>query len=102
MEGAHQLVLALHGPGYTSYNVAIYNSIIQNFFEESIDFVGAHYTLNTRSEPFWCKARDQLKKSKRQIFYSEMIKNPSHYTKNNYVSYSFFKKNNWFTWLKQQ
>ena len=102
MEGAHQLVLALHGPGYTSYNVAIYNSIIQNFFEESIDFVGAHYTLNTRSEPFWCKARDQLKKSKRQIFYSEMIKNPSYDTKNNYVSYSFFKKNNWFTWLKQQ
>ena len=73
-----------------------------NSTEESIDFVGAHYTLNTRSEPFWCKARDQLKKSKRQIFYSEMIKNPSHYTKNNYVSYSFFKKNNWFTWLKQQ
>jgi len=102
MEGAHQLLLALNGPGYTAHNIAIYNAILQNFFEESIDFIGAHYTLNTRSESFWCKARSQIKKSKRQLLYSKILEDSASHHIRNLGSYSFFKENNWITWLKQQ
>ena len=102
MEGAHQLLVALNGAGVTPHDVAIYNAIIRSFFEESIDFIGAHYTLNSRSEPFWCQARAQIKKSKRQLLYSELLKDGARPRVEMFVPYSFFGPPNWFTWLKQQ
>jgi len=101
-EGANQLLLALNGAGVTQHNIATYNAIIKNFFEESIDFIGAHYTLNTRSESFWCQARSQIKKSKRQLLYSELLKDGARPRVEMFVPYSFFGPPNWFTWLKQQ
>ena len=114
MEGAHQLLIALGGAGFTSYDVAIYNAILQNFFETSIDFIGAHYTLNTRSESFWCKARSKIKKSKRQLLHSKILEDShqlptgfssySHFLSSRLlgISYSFFTKLNWDVWLRQQ
>ena len=94
--------MTLSGAGFTSYNVAIYNAVLQNFFEESIDFIGAHYTLNSRSEPFWCQARSQIKKSKRQLLYSELLKDGARPRVEMFVPHSFFGPPNWFTWLRQQ
>ena len=102
MEGIYQLLLALNGPGYTQHTINIYNAIMTNFFEESIDFISSHYTLNTRSEPFWNKAQTQLKKSKTQLLYSEILKDPNQQWIRDIVAYSFFNKKNWLTWLNQQ
>ena len=102
MEGAYQLLLALNGPGYTQHNINIYNAIMTNFFEESIDFISSHYTLNTRAEPFWSKARTQLKKSKQQLLYSKILKDPNQQWIRDTVAYSFFNNKNWLTWLNQQ
>ena len=101
-EGANQLLLALNGAGVTQHNIATYNAIIKNFFEESIDFIGAHYTLNTRSESFWCQARSQIKKSKRQLLYSKLLKNGARPRVEMFAPFSFFGALNWFAWLKQQ
>ena len=100
--GANQLLLALSGIGVTQHDIALYNALIQNFFEESIDFIGAHYTLNTRSESFWRQARSQLKKSKRQLLYSKSIKDGVLPPVRVRPVYSFFGGLNWLTWLKQQ
>ena len=102
MEGTYQLLLALNGPGYTPETTAIYNAVITNFFEESIDFISSHYTLNTRPEPFWSKARTQLKKSKKQLIYSKIFKDSNQQWVRDIVAYSFFNKKNWLTWLNQQ
>ena len=100
IEGAYQLLRALSQAGFTSYDVAIYNAVLQNFFEESIDFIGAHYTLNTRSESVWCKARSKIKKSKRQLLYSKILEDSRQLPKG-FNSFSFFTKINWDLWLKQ-
>ena len=102
MEGAYQLLLALNGPGYTEHGRAIYNAVIKNFFEESIDLIGSHYTLNSRSESFWRQARAQIKKSKTQLMYSKILKDPTQSWGEGEGSYSFFSKKNWLTWLAQQ
>ena len=102
MQGAHQLVIALNGAGFTPYDVAIYNALMQNFFEDSIDFIGAHYTLNSRSESFWCEARSQIKKSKTQLLYSKLLADGAQPHIQVPSSYSFFVGINWLTWLKQQ
>ena len=102
MVGAHQLLIALNGAGFTSYDVAIYNAVLQNFFEDSIDFIGAHYTLNTRSESFWCKARSKIKKSKRQLLHSKILEDSLQPPMRNIPSYSFFPRRSWDLWLRQQ
>ena len=105
IEGAHQLLMTLSGAGFTSYNVAIYNAVLQNFFEESIDFIGAHYTLNTRSESFWCKARSKIKKSKRQLLHSKILEDSRNFQQQSlrhWCPYSFFTRINWDLWLRQQ
>ena len=101
IEGAYQLLRALSQAGFTSYDVAIYNAVLQNFFEESIDFIGAHYTLNTRSESFWCKARSKIKKSKRQLLYSKILED-SPQLPTRYSSYTFISKISWDLWLRQK
>ena len=100
--GANQLLLTLNGVGVTQYDITIYNAIIQNFFEETIDFITAHYTLNTRAEPFWFQARSQLKKSTRQLLYSKSIEDSVQLPVQVRAFYSIFGDHNWFTWLKQQ
>ena len=101
-EGARQLLFALNGGGYTQHSIAIFNAIIRNFFEEAIDFIGAHYTLNTRSEPFWCEARSQIKKSQKQLLYSKFLEEDTQPPVQFRPFYSVFGGLNWFTWLKQQ
>ena len=104
MEGAYQLLVALNGPGYTEHGRDIYNVVIKNFFEESIDLIGSHYTLNSRSESFWRQARAQIKKSKTQLTYSKILKDPTQSWGEGEAewSFSFFSKKNWLTWLTQQ
>ena len=76
----------------------------KNIFEESIDLIGSHYTLNSRSESFWRQARAQIKKSKTQLMYSKILKDPTQSWGEGEAewSFSFFSKKNWLTWLTQQ
>ena len=100
MEGAFQLSRVLRESYYSSDNIAIYNALLKNFYEESIDFVGSHYTLQQRPEPFWRAARARIKKSARQLTYTKNLDIGSGQT--SLGTYSFFRKNNWDCWLRQQ
>ena len=75
MEGAHSTTASFEWSRELLRTTLLFTMLLfEVFFEESIDFIGAHYTLNSRSEPFWCQAGAQIKKSKRQLLYSEILK----------------------------
>jgi hypothetical protein len=74
---------------------------MKEFFEESIDFVGSHYTLTKRTEPFWQEVKSYIKISDKQKYYMEMLKDPNQFISCLVNSHSFFTDNNWTTWLIQ-
>ena len=106
-KGVEQLVKSLTTTQYyNAHTIKLYNTIMENFFDEAIDFVGEHYTLCERPEPFWQEARKRIKKSERELFYTEQffkyckaIKIPPFHYRN---EYSFFTEFSWIIWLKQQ
>jgi flavin-dependent dehydrogenase len=101
MEGIFQLSTLIQNNSYSKDKVNIYNSIMKEFFEESIDFVGSHYTLTKRTEPFWQEVKSYIKISDKQQYYMEMLKDPNKNISYYGNSHSFFTDNNWTTWLIQ-
>jgi tryptophan halogenase len=102
MESIYQLATQIRENSYNDKNVEIYNNIMAQFFETSIDFVGSHYTLTKRTEPFWQEADSYIKISDRQKHYMDVLKNPDVNIHCSIASYSFQGSMNWSTWLIQQ
>ena len=101
MEGIYQLSSLIQNNSYNKHKINTYNSIMKEFFEESIDFVGSHYTLTKREEPFWQEVKSYIKISDRQKYYMEMLKDPNQRISCHGNNHSFFTDNNWTTWLIQ-
>jgi len=102
MEGIYQLSYQISENSYSYKNVEIYNHIMGEFFESSVDFVGSHYTLTKRTEPFWQEADSHIIISDRQKHYMDVLKNPDVSVGCSISNYSFQGSMNWTTWLIQQ
>jgi len=102
IEGVRQLSSQIKDNTYNKKSAELYNNIISQYFESSIDFVGSHYTITERDEPFWQEAKSHIKISDRQNYYMDMLKNPNTSISCHVNDWSFLTDGNWTTWLIQQ
>lgn len=86
---------------YSSSDVEMYNSKMISVFEDTIDFISMHYSVTSRTEPFWQHVRDNIIISEKEKYYREELANPtsklSWGTKVDYM----FSGANWACWLMQ-
>ena len=98
--GAEQLTFALEGRYYNQSNINYFNMLIENYFEDCIDFVSMHYALPEKDTPFWNWVKETWVKSDKQKWFEEEIlktDRPLPISNTGYV----FCGNNWICWLVQ-
>jgi tryptophan halogenase len=98
--GIEQLTFALEARFYCDHHIQYYNLLMNNFFEDSIDFVSMHYSKSTRKESFWKWVSDTYTKSPRQIFYENEIQQTDRKLPVKGTGYMFCASN-WVCWLIQ-
>jgi tryptophan halogenase len=101
MEGIYQLAERISDLNYSENDKIIYNSIMKEFFESSINFVSMHYSYTERSEPFWLAVKDRIKVNQEQQLYIDILKNKNLPLSGIAKRTNFFTANNWNTWLIQ-
>jgi tryptophan halogenase len=100
-EGIYQAALRIKGYHYADDDIDIYNSIIKQFFEESIDFVSMHYTTSERTGKFWEYVRANSTISERQRYYIETLADESVKMPSQIKDTTIFNGANWAVWLIQ-
>jgi len=98
--GVEQLTFALEARFYTEDHRKYFNLLMENFFEDAIDFVSMHYSIADRKEPFWQWVRETFKKSLRQEFYEQEILKTDRKLPVKGTGYMFCASN-WICWLVQ-
>ena len=58
---------------YKQSDIALYNAIMTNYFENVIDFVNMHYSDSENPGPFWEYVRDKFKPSDKQQFIQQVM-----------------------------
>lgn len=71
--GIEQLSFRLESRYYTNKDIIYYNNIMAQYFEDCIDFVSMHYSVNKRKDKFWKWVDDTFIKSYRQKFYEKQL-----------------------------
>jgi len=101
IEGIVHVANFIKGGYYSSLDVDMFNSKMIAVFEDSIDFISMHYSVTSRTEPFWQHVRDNIIISEKEKYYREELANPtsslSWGTKIDYM----FSGPNWTCWLMQ-
>lgn len=102
MEGIYQLAARIIDNNFNELDVNLYNQNMKCFFEESIDFVNMHYSVNERDEPFWQFVKENHKLSdKQQFFINEFASKDEAHVPNKGTNTNFFCGENWTLWLIQ-
>jgi tryptophan halogenase len=98
--GAEQLAFALTPRCYNDLSVRSFNTIMEGYFEDCIDFVSMHYDNPTRKGKLWDLVRkDWVKPEKQKMFEETMQREdvPLPVSGFGYV----FAASNWICWLIQ-
>jgi tryptophan halogenase len=98
--GIEQLAFALDSRFYTEAHVNYYNNLMENYFEDAIDFVSMHYALPEKNTKFWNWVRDTWIKSERQKFYEKQLLRTDVGLPIKGTGYMFCASN-WICWLIQ-
>lgn len=98
--GVEQLTDALQPRFYTETTPEYFNTVMSNYFEDSIDFVSMHYCNPTRKGEFWDKVRETFKKSPRMEFYEQELQRSDRKLPVRGAGYMFCGSN-WMCWLIQ-
>ena len=78
-----------------------YNAKMRSSFETAVDYVSMHYSYCRRKGKFWDFVRSKYRKTPSQLYYEEMIQDPTRQTLQNGKVGSFFDGSNWQVWLMQ-
>ena len=98
--GIEQLAFRLGSRFYTEHDVNYYNNLMAAYFEDCIDFVSMHYSVNKRKEKFWQWVDDTFIKSEKQKFYErQMLRSDEKLPVKG--SGLMFCATNWIMWLIQ-
>lgn len=100
ISGAEQLAFMLEPRYYTKSKQDYYNNLMQEYFEDAINFVSMHYSKPNKDTPFWNYVKDNFVKSPMIQFYEDQMKRsdvllPKH------GSGHFFGGSNWLLWMIQ-
>ena len=102
IRGVEYLDESIYGCSYNcKIDTPFYHTKMRASFETAVDYVSMHYSYCRRKGKFWDFVRSKYKKTPSQLYYEEMIQDPTRQTLQNGKTGSFFDGSNWQVWLLQ-